>query len=134
MAEGSNRKNLANQIGKEIPASAEMRLGKTQVATGDYGSCFTCKVAVGAGQRVRFCSVVGYVPAGFIHAAHFDAGFIGEGGDKRKMPRRKRKDHNFCKRPHRWSAWERAGLFDPTQVRTCIKCPAKETRRSKASR
>lgn len=133
MSAGSNRKNLASQLGRDIPKSVEMKLDKVTTASRTFGDCFTCKLPIEVGQRVRWCAVVGFIPAGYIHATHFDAGSVDADGGGEKIPQRAKKDHNFCKRPHRWMAWTRAGVFDPTEVRNCIRCPAKQTRRPKSS-
>ena len=74
MAAGSNRKNLAKQLGRAIPMSAKMALGPTVVFEGDRsgGTCITCHELLELGQRLKWCEVAEHVPAGFIHAMRFD--------------------------------------------------------------
>lgn len=74
MAKGSNRKNLSKQLKRPIPAEARMTLHGTRVASQSAGWCVTCHRPIEAGQRVRWCEVEGIIPAGNIHAKHFDAG------------------------------------------------------------
>jgi hypothetical protein len=80
MASGSNRKNLAKQLGRTIPTDIPMTLYATTVATRSEGRCFTCGDSIEAGQRIRWCEVLGIVPAGYIHSMHFDAGPMVPGG------------------------------------------------------
>jgi hypothetical protein len=124
---GSNRKNLARQIGRPIPADAHMTLHATTIAPFVAGTCFTCREPIQAGQRVRWCEVVGIVPAAFIHAQHFDAGPMIANGRSRSRKTRTSRPLGPCSW-HQWSAWRRAGIFDPTEVRTCLHCPATRKR------
>jgi len=129
---GSNRKNLGRQLGMMIPTNAPMTLHATTVVPGRHSPdaiCFTCKEPIDPGQRVRWCAVEGFVPAGYIHAQHFDAGPIEAGGRAPRRKRQPKRPRGSCSR-HRWSAWRRAGIFDSTEIRTCQHCSATRTRRS----
>jgi hypothetical protein len=124
---GSNRKNLARQLGLTIPTDAPMTLHATTVALTASSPCVTCGKPIEPGQRVRWCIVVGYVPAGYIHALHFDAGPLDV---RSRTPRRKRRSKRPigpCSR-HQWGPWHRAGIFDSTEIPTCRYCPATRTR------
>jgi hypothetical protein len=124
---GSNRKNLARQIGRVIPSDVPMRLHATTMAPQVTSTCFTCGEPIQPGQRVRWCEVPDIVPIGFIHAQHFDAGPITINGRSGLRKRQSRRQLGPCKW-HHWSPWRRAGIFDPTEVRTCLYCPATRTR------
>lgn len=122
MSKGSNRKNLGKQIGQVIPTDVPMTLHATTKAPVVDARCFTCQQPIERGQRVRWCEVVGFVPAGWIHATHFEAGT-----SARRAPTQR--PSRPCRR-HQWSAWRRAGIFDPTEVSRCSRCPATKTRRA----
>jgi hypothetical protein len=123
---GSNRKNLAKQIGQTIPTTAPMTLHATTVAPLTDALCFTCQRPIKAGQRVRWCEVVVFVPAGFIHAQHFDSGPLFDKGRAPTRPPRPQRPIRTC--AHRWTDWHRAGVFDTTEIRTCRYCAAVRTR------
>jgi hypothetical protein len=126
MGSGSNRKNVAKQIGQPIPTTASMRLHATTVAPLTDSRCFTCKGPIEPGQRVRWCEVEGIVPAGWIHAKHFDAGRLFDTGRAPARPPRRKRPIDTCR--HQWSPWRRAGVFDSTEIRTCRYCAATRTR------
>ena len=124
---GSNRKNLARQIGHPIPVEAKMTLHATSVAQLVNSRCFTCREPIKPGERVRWCEVAGIVPPGLIHAQHFDAGPMIENGRSPTRKGKPKRRFGPCIR-HHWSEWRRAGIFDSTEVRTCRFCPATRTR------
>jgi len=125
---GSNRKNIARMIGQMIPSDAPMRLHPTTVLAQTDARCFICKRPIEPGQRVRWCEVISFVPAGWIHATHFDAGPYFDQGRSPARNRRSKRPIGPCSH-HRWSPWHRAGIFDSSEIRTCQDCPATRTRR-----
>jgi hypothetical protein len=131
MSSGSNRKNLAKQIGQPIPTNAPMALHAATVATTNKGHCFTCKWPIVTGQRVRWCEVIGYIPAGWIHATHFDDGRLFSADGAIHRMRWLRHKSGDCR--HRWSPWRRAGIFDPTEVSKCERCGATRAPKARAT-
>jgi hypothetical protein len=124
---GSNRKNLAKQIGIEIPKEARMILHSVVRAPG-RSDCVSCYRSIEKGQSVRWCEVDGYVPAGYIHAHHFDSGPAANPRSKGARTGRHSKRSVVCRR-HQWGPWTRAGIFDSTEIRRCRECLATKSRK-----
>jgi hypothetical protein len=110
-----------------------MILHSTKVATADMrGRCFTCKGPIEDGQRVRWCEVEGFMPPGWIHAIHFDAGPLIDRG-RLGSHRTFRRSGTGRRCGHAWLPWVRSGIFDATERRTCQKCNRIQTRKSRLS-